>query len=94
MNNLPGNPFEEVHERIHHQVGDCTVSVMGETDATLIWSAIENHGQAALALAFEQRTANLIAYMQLGVLAHERGITFEDDVADEIMWRLGIEETE
>lgn len=45
---------------------------------------------ATMALAYEQRTANLIAYMQLGVLAQERGVTFEDDIANEIMTRLGL----
>lgn len=64
MSHLPGNPYADSHEEMYHQVGQGMVADLGQTEATLIWSAIENHAQATLALAYEQRTANLIAYVE------------------------------
>lgn len=65
MSDLPGNSFADAHEETYHQVGQEMVADMGQTEATLIWSAIENHATATLALAYEQRTANLIALADL-----------------------------
>lgn len=59
MSNLPGNQFAEDHDEMYHNIGQTVVSEEGQTDATLIWSAIENHATATLALAHEQRTATL-----------------------------------
>jgi len=81
MSTLPGNPFAETH--------DCK----GET--------AENDGdwavaQAMLALAFEQRTANLIAWQALGVQVEaQNGNTSEPspEAEDDIANRLGLGDT-
>lgn len=65
MSNLPGNQFAEDHDEMYHKIGDTVVSEEGQTDATLIWSAIENHATATLALAYEQRLATLATMFNL-----------------------------
>lgn len=47
--------------------------------------------QATLALAFEQRTSNLIAWMSLGVHASASGVELTDEVRRDICERLGVE---
>lgn len=64
MNSLPGNDHAAVSkfrtEGLHEwQSGE------GETDATCIALAIDANTEATLALAYEQRTANLLSYMSL-----------------------------
>ena len=87
MSNLPGNPFAEDHDFMYHSIGDTVVSEIGQTDATLIWSAIENHATATLALAYEQRTANLITLAQF-----EREPISPDYDMETIYNRLGLGE--
>lgn len=86
MSDLPGNPFADAHEETYHQVGQDMVADMGQTEATLIWSAIENHATATLALAYEQRTANLIA---LADLTMHGGLNPDYDM-EKIYNRLGM----
>jgi len=93
MSNLPGNQFAEDHDEMYHNIGQTVVSEEGQTDATLIWSAIENHATATLALAYEQRTANLIALLDTpaGRLTIMReGDHAMDAVQGEIRDRLGM----
>lgn len=47
--------------------------------------------QATLALSYEQRTANLIAWMSLGVNASASGVEITDEVRRDICERLGVE---
>ena len=47
--------------------------------------------QATLALAYEQRTANLVAWMSLGVNASASGVEITDEVRRDICERLGVE---
>lgn len=68
MKHLPGNPYDPheagsvqgpipFNEHIEQSISD-----MGLTDATLIAYHIERLTHAVMALAYEQRTANLIAF--------------------------------
>lgn len=92
MSDLPGNPFADAHEETYHQVGQDMVADLGQTEATLIWSAIENHATATLALAYEQRTANLIA---VATAVSENGVYQLDPALigaaqEELATRLGL----
>lgn len=90
MNDLPGNGYVAVSkfrtEGLHEWQGD-----EGMTDATHITTAIDANTQATLALAFEQRTAILIAWMSLGVNASASGVEITDEVRRDICERLGVE---
>lgn len=87
MRDLLGNDYvalskfrtEGVHE---------TQSAEGMTDATLIAAALDANTQATLALAFEQRTANLVH-------AHEVSLRSQSasplaDLHAQIVVRLGL----
>lgn len=82
---LPGNDYAAVAkfrlEGVHDQQSND-----GMTDATMIAAALDAQSQATLALAFEQRTANLL---------HAYGLEFQNPTAvyDEIQTRLGLGET-
>ena len=86
MNSLSGNDHaavskfrtEGVHEWQERE---------GETDATCIAMAIDANTEATLALAFEQRTANLIAFYGDG----GQGDAY-DALHDQIVSRLGMTE--
>jgi len=89
MSHLPGNPHAEDHEQMYHYIGDTVVAEIGQTDATLIWSAIENHAQATLALAYEQRTANMLKVLELQGRMHDVQQTFNLSASD-VAERLGM----
>ncbi|WP_404285232.1 hypothetical protein [Glutamicibacter arilaitensis] len=78
---LPGNPFAVM---ANDALG-CT-PINAEDQLNLNTSAVSN---ATLALAYEQRTANLIALAQLHVSAEGSSVDLSDDVA-EITERLGM----
>lgn len=65
MNSLPGNDHAAVSkfrtEGLHEWQAE-----EGQTDATCIAVAIDANTEATLALAFEQRTANLVALYTAG----------------------------
>ena len=61
----------------------------GLTDATSIAAVIEAHIEATLAIAYEQRTANLIAAHRI---AWERGWNEAEQIESEIRDRLEVEE--
>ena len=84
MSNLPGNP--------HHDVADAVKREYGLTadKEALNWPLAEMNERLA-AIAYEQRTANLLAYMQLGINARVAGVDVAEDVASELAERLGIE---
>ncbi|ALG28038.1 hypothetical protein AOZ07_02845 [Glutamicibacter halophytocola] len=87
MSNLPGNPFADTHEETYHQVGQGMVADLGQTEATLIWSAIENHATATLALAYEQRTATLVHALLSDSLVTDGKY---DELQAEVRERLGL----
>lgn len=87
MNSLPGNDHAAVStfrtEGLHEwQSGE------GETDATCIATAIDANTEATLALAFEQRTANLVAWR---AQLDRAGLDYQaTDLYSEIEARLGM----
>lgn len=89
MSNLPGNPHAEDHDQMYHDIGDTVVAEIGQTDATLIWSAIENHATATLALAYEQRTATLVHALLSDSLVTDGKY---DEIQAEVRQRLGLGE--
>lgn len=90
MSNLPGNQYAEDHDEMYHNIGDTVVSEQGQTDATLIWSAIENHATATLSLAYEQRTATLVQALLSDSLVTDGKY---DELQAEVRERLGLGET-
>lgn len=87
-NDLPGNDFLAVAkfrlEGVHDQQGD-----EGLTDAAMLAAAIDAQVQATLALAYEQRTANLIAF--LGDGGHGDAYRL---LQEQIVTRLGLDEVQ
>lgn len=89
MNSLPGNGHaavskfrtEGLHEWQERE---------GETDATCIAMALDANTEATMALAFEQRTANLIAELSMQALLDQQGIVLSDAAADALNARLGM----
>lgn len=59
-NDMQGNDYASVAKFRLEGVHDWQTE-QGQTDATLICAALDVQAQATLALAYEQRTANLIA---------------------------------
>ena len=89
MNSLPGNDHAAVSkfrtEGLHEwQAGE------GMTDATLIGTAIDANTEANLALAFEQRTANLINLMRLQSDYVQAGMGMTSEAAEAVEQRLGL----
>lgn len=100
MSNLPGNPHAKSCEESVANTGEHTIAEEGLTDATIIWTGITHLVEATLAVAYEQRTANLIAQVSVSVQleAATRGNDRKFskavlDVIDEINARLGQEAT-
>lgn len=58
---LPGNPHAEQFRRSVDEFGESVISHEGQTDATIVWTALTDLGEAILANAYEQRTANLLS---------------------------------
>lgn len=85
MSDLPGNPYLRGAFSL-----DCTVEDWmtdeGVTDATMLATVIDRQAEATLALAFEQRTANLIA---VAVAQDQRGVV-GDRYWEEVAERLGL----
>lgn len=81
MRTMSGNPHYDL-------AGDSIrASWAGSTEVHQHSAQIE----ATLALAFEQRTANLIAQLDLRIRAIGKGIELQGDVVDELNARLGLE---
>lgn len=87
MSDLTRNPHYKSTLESISDFGEYTVSAEGLTDATIIWQGLVDQAQATLALAYEQRTANLIALAQLTM--HEPA--HEDYDMAAIYERLGLE---
>lgn len=89
MNSLSGNDHAAVSkfrtEGVHEWQGR-----EGETDATCIAMAIDANTEATLALAFEQRTANLIATADLHASLGRSGLAYP--IMEQISARLGMTE--
>lgn len=82
---LPGNPEAEAVARL---TAATTVAAEGDPSANVL--ALLTYTQATLALAFEQRTANLITEISMQALLDQQGITLSDDAIDELNARLGL----
>jgi len=63
MSNMQGNPHYESADRGETRLGD-TLASEGITDATIVAEAQLVNTQATLALAYEQRTENLIKMLK------------------------------
>lgn len=87
MNSLSGNDHAAVSKFLTEGVHEWQERE-GETDATCIAMAIDANTEATLALAFEQRTANLIAFYGDG----GPGEAY-DALHDLIVSRLGLGES-
>ncbi|HCG55358.1 MULTISPECIES: hypothetical protein [Brevibacterium] len=77
MNSLPGNPYAECHQ---HRPG--------VTEDNEQWAI----AQATLALAFEQRTANLIAITNLRCVLAGEGAHLDDETQALLAERFGLSE--
>lgn len=64
-NSLPGNPHAAESIEADIAIGESAIAPEGITDATMIASVIQANTSATIALAHEQRTANLIAFASL-----------------------------
>lgn len=90
-NDLPGNDFLAVAkfrlEGVHDQQCD-----EGLTDAAMLAAAIDAQVQATLALAYEQRTANLIALS----VARQPSVLNDlwEHLMEDIATRLGLDEVQ
>jgi len=62
---MPGNSHAQHSEVLTEMIGENWIAHEGMTDATGIASVIQANTEATLALAHEQRTANLIALATL-----------------------------
>ena len=89
MNSLPGNDHAAVSKFRTEGVHEWQ-SREGETDATCIAMAIDANTEATLALAFEQRTANLIDQLSMRIAALGKDIELKGEVMDELNARLGL----
>lgn len=78
---LPGNPEAEAVARL---TAATTVAAEGDPSANVL--ALLTYTQATLALAFEQRTATLVALLDSGALGADY-----TQVAGQITTRLGLE---
>lgn len=101
MSDLTGNPHYKSTLESISDFGEYTIGVEGLTDATIIWQGLVDQAQATLALAFEQRTANLIAlWASPGNLpdgSYDKGMEMSGvhygELATQIKARLGLGET-
>lgn len=83
------NPHAKRAERVIGGLGEEVIAGEGITDATIIATALEANTQAVLALAHEQRTANLIAATEsLLVEGSERSRSTVGTMRQEIIARL------
>lgn len=88
MNSMPGNDHVAVSKFRTEGVHDWQADE-GQTDATCIAAAIDANTEATLALAYEQRTANLIAYAaHLGQTSNHSAMSVLENQVDS---RLGLD---
>lgn len=90
MSGLPGNQFVKDFHESFWAFGDQVIAAEGQTDATIIWQGLIDNARATLALAHEQRTANLIAISAgpsgLRAKLNEQQL---HDIENEILERIG-----
>lgn len=83
------NPHARRAERVIDDLGEEIIAGEGITDATIVATALEANTQAALALAHEQRTANLIAAAESMLIeGSERSRSMVGAMRQEIIARL------
>ena len=87
---LPGNPFDprdactDDSKTYRDSIAD-HISTEGVTDSTLIYLGLSELTHACMAVAYEQRTANLIAMMRE---TYDRG-ALRNKIADRLGWPEG-----
>lgn len=91
MSTMPGNPHAKDSEVLTETIGEHWIAQEGMTDATGIASVIQANTEATLALAFEQRTANLIAELSMQALLDQQGIVLSEETVDTLNARLGLD---
>lgn len=91
MSTMPGNPHANDSEVLTETIGEHWIAQEGMTDATGIASVIQANTEATLALAFEQRTANLIAQVDMRLNALRVGVELQDSIMNELNSRLGLD---
>lgn len=94
MSNLPGNPHVHAGPQIAHPdwINESFIAEQGETVETVFLSELARNTEAILAVAYEQRTANLIA---VATAVSENGVYQLDPALigaaqEEIASRLGL----
>ncbi|WBL18499.1 hypothetical protein [Citricoccus sp. NR2] len=93
MSDMQGNPhvYEGPQIAPPETINDHYISEAGLTDETVLLSELARNTEATLALAYEQRTANLIA---LSVATYANGSAMfpgqADQVRNAIIARLGL----
>lgn len=91
MTPLPGNPYVTEAD-LSTQVLHDWMEREGETDATMLATALGAQTQATLALAYEQRTANIIAYATARFADGSAMFPADIDGAREVIYaRLGLD---
>ena len=90
MSNLPGNPhvFEGPQIATPDTINE-EIAEQGVTDMTVMLSELARNTESNYALAFEQRTANLIAWQALGRQLDETSEP-TPEAEDDIAARLGL----
>lgn len=88
MSNLPGNPHAENVELVLLQ----TVLSSDDSGTQTIESLLMDNANATLALAYEQRTANLLKVLELQGRMHDAQQAFNLSAFD-VAERLGMEAT-
>lgn len=91
MSTMSGNPHANDSEVLTETIGEHWIAQEGMTDATGIASVIQANTEATLALAFEQRTANLIAELSMQALLDQQGIVLSEETVDMLNARLGLD---
>lgn len=82
MNSLPGNPHFDL-------AGESIRASWPKTDTAPLHLQ-SAQVEATLALAYEQRTANLIAQVDMRLNALRVGIELQDSIRNELNSRLGL----
>lgn len=88
---LSGNPYAFKAKALEECVDDWASSE-GITDATMLAATIDRQTEATLALAFEQRTANLIAVTNLRLSSALAGANIDAETDALYNARLGLTE--
>ncbi|MGP5262764.1 MULTISPECIES: hypothetical protein [Glutamicibacter] len=95
MSSLPGNPhfFEGPQFATPETTNEKFIAENGPTDTTAILSELTRNTEATLALAFEQRTANMLALVATSSQLTKLDVAGQQLVVAEAMRRLRLPAT-